>query len=154
MLQVRGTERDPVAGRAKCLRALQHPLAFFTLAGARQRQAEAVGCGHVVRLVSDRRTQHGNGLSILAILQVNLTEIDAGPGVVGIDLAHALEKARGVFVAVFGAGDEAKHVRRLKGGWQQPRGVASFARGAFEIPRIQQGEAQIQVGKAERSIDA
>ena len=137
MLEIRRAERHGIALRPKRLRAFQHPLPLVSLARAREREAEVVGGGHVVRLVGDRGTEEGDGLCVLAVLQVNLALIDKRPDVAGVDLPHALEKACRILVAVFGARDETKHIRWLRGRWQEARTFAGFARGAREVLRVE-----------------
>ena len=59
-------------------------------------EAEVVQSRHVVRLDARGFAQGGDGLRILLLLEMNLSQVDAGADIARVDLLNALELANGI----------------------------------------------------------
>ena len=98
-----------------------------------------------------RRTRDGFG--VLALLKIDLAEIDGGARVARIELAHALEEPRGIRFAVVGARDQAEHIGRLRRGRQRAGGLGGLAQRARKIGNVVERDGEVQMSERERRID-
>src|SRR6185312_16460101 len=103
-----------VAAGSKGLKAGHGLLALVRLVGTCQRERQVVGGGDVVGLFGQRRAKQRDRVSVAALLQIDLTEVDGSAGVPRIALAHAQERGNRIVRSVLRASDEALQVTRLR----------------------------------------
>src|SRR5438067_9236483 len=89
LLEVVGREDRSVAAGAHRLRLLHRLLTLVSAARAREREAEVVRRGHVVRFFVERGTKGRNRIGLAPLLQIDLSRVDEGADVARIELAGA-----------------------------------------------------------------
>src|SRR5262249_32046191 len=84
--------RHTVCAGPQCVEALHRLTSFFGAPGPRQREAEAVRRGHVVRLSIQSGLKEGNRVRETALLRSDLSELDFGARVGRVQLEDTLER--------------------------------------------------------------
>ena len=154
LLEVVGREDRSVAAGAHRLRLLHRLLTLVSAARAREREAEVVRRGHVVRFFVERGTKGRNRIGLAPLLKIDLSGVDEGADVARIELADARERLARRVETALRARDESQDVRRTRIARQQPRGVLDFTPGAIEIERIEQRDGEIHSGESERRAES
>ena len=146
-------ERGAVAGFAQRLELRDRLLPFLGLAGPRQRDAEVVERGHVVRLRRDRRPQQLEGAVVLALLHRELRQVHAGAEVGVVDGQHLRELGVGDVGLILGLGDQAEDVVRLRRVRRRRGGLLRGHGGGREIRHVEQRDREVDLRETERGID-
>lgn len=143
-----------VAAVAERLRPRQQTLSLVEIPGPRQRQAEHVHRRDIRRLLRHDRPQCSDRIRVALILERNLRHVDVDTDITRIDLPYAVELCACGVGPPLRAGDQPKHVRRLRCLRQQSRRILRRLLGAVEVLGVEKGEAQVELGDAERRLDA
>ena len=146
-------EGGAVAGFAQRLELRDRLLPFLGLAGARQRDAEVVERGHVVRLRRDRRPQQIEGAVVLALLHRQLRQVHSRAEVRVVDGQHLRELGVGDVGLILGLGDQAEDVVRLRCVGRRGGGLLRGYGGGREIRHVEQRDGEVDPGETERGID-
>src|SRR5262249_48239846 len=80
----------------------------------------------------------------IALLRVELAQIDVRRHVVRIDLQYARECSNGILHAVLRSCNEAQHVLWLGSFWREPGGDLRFSQRSRQIGLVKERDAEIQ----------
>ena len=136
---------DDLYGAAyfQLLEFLQHTLAFFSVARAREQQTKVVERGFVVRFGVNRLTKRSNRFRRLLLLRKDLSDVDVCANVVRVDLQNFVKLRDRFIKAILRAGNQSQNVMRLRRIRRLSRSALSSTVSPFEGAAVNPSAASL-----------
>ena len=142
------------AALAELLKFLKHALAFFFRARAGEHNSQVVQGRFVIWFSCQRFAERRGSLLILLLLHVNLANVDVGRDVFIVDCEHALKFFDCVVEPIVDAGNQSQDVMRLRRARVLGQGFFSCPFRILVIRNVVEGDAQVDLRKAQSGINS